>query len=261
MRENSWVLRPFVPRDVHWTYRPWTKSINPRLACNGIAVRDSGETAHLWSNPHGTARGPTVSVFDPDSLLPLNLTRTALATERLPFVEVLVDDVARDIAAYCLEDAGPSLCDGLVGLVQPRHPAFTTDRFISLAGYIFMNDGYALADSTIIARLGLSRLVFFTSLFARIFVRLPATSADGVCRSPISSRSRGGGRLPGIREAVACACASTMPGLGLNVKGLRVSASNSMINHLLTKYLPKTVTKDLTREVERGRWTSLGQRM
>ena len=68
--------------DIQWTY----KTRAPRLVCNGIVVvKGAYWEDQLDSVADGISlRKPTVSVFDPDGVLPLNLPRTNLAKD-LPF--------------------------------------------------------------------------------------------------------------------------------------------------------------------------------
>ena len=93
-------------REVHWTFnRTWAGY--RRLVCNGIQVIGlASSRSSLYAQLYD-GRGqrlsivmPTLSVFDPDGNLPLNLQRTALRTPLLPFAEELIDSIATDLVAF-----------------------------------------------------------------------------------------------------------------------------------------------------------------
>jgi molecular chaperone HtpG len=98
--------------EIHWTYHE-----APALACNGIIVmRQMREKKNMFYEYAGLPLHiPNVSVFDRDGMLPINLARDGLATERLPFERALLSDVLRDYLAAALLTA-PT--DGLADLAS-----------------------------------------------------------------------------------------------------------------------------------------------
>ncbi len=86
--------------DIHWSYLAQA----PDLVCNGIQIGDLdynfGWTARMYGL--GEFTQPKVSVFDSRGNLPLNLLRTRLVDERLPFSEELRSDLIRDFIAYTI---------------------------------------------------------------------------------------------------------------------------------------------------------------
>jgi molecular chaperone HtpG len=98
--------------DVQWTYSLPNRTM---LFCNGIRVGQSAKmstTTHaidlpeLYRDPSSlTVRLPSVSVFDADANLPLNLQRSGLVTARYPFHDELLDGVLADFVAFALVNA------------------------------------------------------------------------------------------------------------------------------------------------------------
>ena len=108
--------------EAHWTYNddglpPFYDGVAPFLACNGILVRDlrhrlgiPHHDAHAWDWPddwsgHVPFSFPTVSVFDPDQNLPLNLQRDRLQDPSCPFAHQLMQDITKDFCAFLLVHA------------------------------------------------------------------------------------------------------------------------------------------------------------
>jgi hypothetical protein len=113
--------------DIMWTYGETVRDEGqevPRLVCNGIRV--DGRAGSLWNYQAGelVLECPSLSVFDPDGRLPLNLLRDSLHGD-LGFLELLRDDVIKDFLAYALVYA-PSeqglLCLGAAPMERFPHP-------------------------------------------------------------------------------------------------------------------------------------------
>jgi hypothetical protein len=91
-------------RDIHWTY---LGNALP-LTCNGIAIIDlSKEDDDEDDEDEGSFAGeeftrPKLSVFDSRGALPLNLQRTGLSVDKLPFETELLKDICYDILAFLL---------------------------------------------------------------------------------------------------------------------------------------------------------------
>ena len=105
------VPQEALPADWRSTAHPdyagilWTYSKVPELVCNGLRVRreKSGDLfpESRWEQRYGLTM-PSVSVFDPDGRLPLNLQRTDPAETQYPFDHALALDVIRDFIAHSL---------------------------------------------------------------------------------------------------------------------------------------------------------------
>lgn len=91
---------------IHWSFtKLTTKESSPYgrewLLCNGILVSESWaheskidiEISRL--SPTINLQHPTLSIFDPDGLLPLNLSRNNLASDELPFKKELQESMAK----------------------------------------------------------------------------------------------------------------------------------------------------------------------
>ena len=107
-------FHPAGYKEVQWTYAlmPLVDRFGAMLACNGIAVAEPrrqsilGDHA-LWRADAGGFRidSPVISVFDREGNLPLNLTRTRLASDRLPFQKELIEDVCKALVLDMVNDA------------------------------------------------------------------------------------------------------------------------------------------------------------
>ena len=96
------VLRPEHYKGVLWSFEA-----DPPLTCNGIIVAESPEAAGakaVW--PSGDRLlpfvMPSVAVFDPNGLLPLNVSRFDLSIDHYPFSRVLMEEITRSFCAAFL---------------------------------------------------------------------------------------------------------------------------------------------------------------
>lgn len=151
--------------DVQWTCRAGGHV--PFLTCNGLVVaraqrsewlEDHGELPLILTefddlHPFGLdavrLATPDLSVFDPDGNLPLDLRRTALSVERLPFHDELLVSVSRDVLAYALlylpETLARATYRGATDHPLLRSPDLNGGR--TLAPWRWMTpDGWALLD-------------------------------------------------------------------------------------------------------------------
>ncbi|MEI6222558.1 MAG: hypothetical protein WCP97_07370 [bacterium] len=101
-------------KDIHWTYI----KIAPSIACNGIIVDENVARAYRRTFV-GLKRTisikapymqlslalPSLSVFDAQAKLPLNLERNHLEEDDLPFISELKESVIKDFLAFCLVNA------------------------------------------------------------------------------------------------------------------------------------------------------------
>lgn len=157
--------------DVHWSYEGVGFVRDPgMLACNGIPVGYMYGLSHLWEQDAGFGLEiPTVSVFDSDGRFPLVLTRTKVATPRLPFQSELIADICRDIVAYCLIDEAPHGWRTQVGkensvsIPACTHPGL--GKMWSTKGlppYMVTSDGFAFQHEEILQMLNVNFMVVVT---------------------------------------------------------------------------------------------------
>ncbi|WP_438028238.1 HD domain-containing protein [Sorangium sp. So ce233] len=118
--------------DIQWSY--WGRYIasigtkqyyvsGSRFLCNGIIVAHNAATetlrAHLGDPGDDFVHfsPPSISVFDSDGRLPLNLQRNEL-NSRPSFIDELYDDISRDFIAYLLVNAPESPIDNLSEIIR-----------------------------------------------------------------------------------------------------------------------------------------------
>lgn len=150
-------------KDIQWTY-----SRVPSLACNGIMVMGAsyGLPPDAWTEPW--LKNPNLSVFDPDGKLPLDLERSSLLG-RLPFLSELVDDIARDVIAF-LVDNGPEVNlsgDVASWLEIAAHPALRPEDYYNgpkLLPFFFQDNGFGLAGA--LERVGTFLLIGYCDDFS-----------------------------------------------------------------------------------------------
>ena len=96
-------------KDKEYAAIQWSFSRAPRLTCNGIRVDLKAPSAldARWEKRFGGIpfRLPSVSVFDPDGKLPLNLQRNEIEDDLFPFADKIIADIARDFCAFLLTQA------------------------------------------------------------------------------------------------------------------------------------------------------------
>lgn len=166
---SSWH-RLVVPgyKDIQWRHHQKL----PRLICNGIVVQHRKRYDYARPASEGLRlHTPTVSVFDPDGLLPLNLQRTELVTNKLPFEEKLLASQCEDFIAWVLVNAPtalPSTTDGM-GI---KYPASSLD--MPLQTLAFAVEGTALIDRWIFEQIS-----FLKPIFTPLAPKLQLTPAAG----------------------------------------------------------------------------------
>ena len=101
------------------------------------------------------------------------------------------------------------------------------------------------------------RRIQVVSARQRLRLPIPTAGGVGVCRLPMSSRWRGGGRLALVREIIEHTRVSPIREHGLSLRGMRVFASKRVIEQLLPELLPRSLSGSLIRESGRGGWSSL----
>lgn len=162
--------------DIHWCY---DKYRGTRLYCNGIEVPIDPNKL-VWSDHKFETRSwmilrrkhdlltpeiPTVSVFDPDGNLNLNLARDSLTTESYPFDKALLRSVYLDLIAHsliCGPNCQPNIKD-FTKLKKLTYPGLHDDARHQSTQWIYTKDGFTIADSYIVRLLGLKRIIIMTT--------------------------------------------------------------------------------------------------
>ena len=108
-QHDDWgVVRHPDYKGIHWGYFS-AGDEEMRLFCNGIRVvrQHDARTGIIWgpSSKQIPFRIPSVSVFDENGKLPLNLQRNRLETWWLPFSAELAEEVTKDYCAKLLAQA------------------------------------------------------------------------------------------------------------------------------------------------------------
>jgi len=90
--------------DIQWNYNLYNNT--PGFVCNGLIIKQS-EMQELAISIKGSVdylnlQAPSLSVFDPDSNLPLDLTRTKLSSDYIPFQKELMHDILLDFISFIL---------------------------------------------------------------------------------------------------------------------------------------------------------------
>lgn len=166
--------------DVQWTYSIGKR---PMLFCNGIRVGQDARMAmatHFLQRTdlyrgraaHVGVRMPSVSVFDADGNLPLNLQRSGLATFNYPFEKELLDGVLADFLAFVAVNAPHDPRDLLAPGAAARldYAGITTLSFPKTdydelwRWFWHTPAGLALSDSWAFAALKPSRIIVLQSL-------------------------------------------------------------------------------------------------
>jgi len=117
------------------------------------------EKAYWYDSPFGI-RSPDLSVFDPDSKLPLKLTRDGLSSE-LPFRAQLITEVVKDLLTHIMLDPWP---DSIKKIGLPNELGVLRHRAaarLDSAGYVCFDRGFTLLDPQLLAQTGVKTLVCF----------------------------------------------------------------------------------------------------
>ena len=145
--------------NVQWAYDPRAE----HLVCNGILVSEKreawGRTERILEHGFSFLR-PTVSVFDPDGQLPLNLQRTGLAVRDLPFKNQLWHSMCEDFVAWTLANA-PAAPPVAPGEGHAKHPAFIYEKPRSTFAYTA--EGSILVESWAFRQISPSKVISFPS--------------------------------------------------------------------------------------------------
>lgn len=161
---------------IFWTNVPERSE----LYCNGLkigALENSSFNEKNLSTLLHTAflhiRTPNVAVVDPDANLPLNLERTRLAAERLPFEKELCEDVIRDFFAFLLLHL-PDYRD-LEALSRLYYPGISADLafWLGLLPFIVTERGVSVLEDYCLGQLGVERVFVLGLKPGQTFLDLP----------------------------------------------------------------------------------------
>ena len=217
-------------RDVHWSYIDDTRE----LTCNGVAIKSLSpvdDWARYYQNSDYDRRFrsdglvcPNLSIFDPNGNLPLNLQRTALSVNALPFEKELVNDICLDVLASLLvytPKRRPSNVSSAIihyGANSNSHPAIAHDF-----SHFYADKGLALLTPWHVQKLKTKSIFVFTnhSLLKVLGIKsfqphVPSESVHG---------------LDTVLDAIAS-------GLGwLTTRNYRLIGSWSFMNEVEDKYM------------------------
>ena len=131
----------------------WTLNDVPDIVVNGIKV--SGNSfVKLWSGDFYEIKSPKLSIFDKDAIFPIMLNRSGMSQRKYPFHELLLEDVIKDIIAFCFVNTPPQTNElddlfdwcshynysGFFGFADIWNPWFFTKSGISFArDYWYVN--------------------------------------------------------------------------------------------------------------------------
>lgn len=164
--------------DIHWTYQEIEHQT--MLFCNGIEVpikhnligweerrtnfrsHEKNEYNYEWPIP----AIPTISVFDPNCNLNLNLARDGLTTDTLPFSKELKESVLLDVIAHSII-CGPTSCVShkTISKYQKKgHPGYFLDsRQFGITQWLYTKSGFTLADPYLLLQLKPKKIIFIFS--------------------------------------------------------------------------------------------------
>ncbi len=255
--------------DIHWTY--WAPS--PNLVCNGIVINSlEGRRRKDLRLLREDFRLPSLSVFDSDGALPINLQRNGL-TGDLPFKEELREDVCRDFLAHTLLFA-PSRAvtdpKSISWYREVQHPAFG-HPLSSLSGtssypWFCTNTGLCLLSQRLITLAGVKRAFLISATRSESEATIPDYRPRGECAIFVLPTSHTLGYLD---MWVRAACDISNPdeknrGFGplarFNVSGGRLLLTKGMADRGRggPGKLPKRVQAQIETEWEDSEWTLWG---
>lgn len=147
----------------------WKYGDGPEFVCNGMNVVGADLPLHKtwWLG------SPNVIVNDPNGKLPLNLERSKLTTDNLPFVAVLGEDITRYLCAFALTELPTSLDS-----VASAFASFGKSKFGHLCGDLSSSDEWFFTSTGI----GLRHpwIVRQTPCKAVVLIRFPSLPSDAI---------------------------------------------------------------------------------
>ncbi len=154
--------------EIHWSYLPFS----PSLTCNGIIVmsQDAGARYRIQAgvnDKHISFARPNLSIFDFNAKFPLNIQRTDLTSEDLPFQNELLKNIVRDYITFVLVEAPTEKLSNKTvdyyGGIRDVEP-YQRYRDASISQWVSTDSGTCMiCDPTLFNRLGRkSALVSFS---------------------------------------------------------------------------------------------------
>lgn len=177
---------PSPYNDIYWRYTPpikrssgtstWTAYQNDEVIVNGIRVQKLGDYApdqsarirlskeHLEACPYFVIRRPSLAIFDPAGICPINLQRSSVAFERMGIDLALARSVLNLHLRNLISKARTSQT---IGQFQKRSIKLADSRDVRYAGIVSSicatSDGICLATPIAFSKLKIETLYFVAS--------------------------------------------------------------------------------------------------
>jgi len=168
---NSKEVYPWIDFDsegyekIYWSYNfALSRYHNNFLICNGIFVTDSN---YIYDDLKGFKR-PSLSVYDPNGNLPLNLQRTELTRTKVSFKDDLETSILDNFLTYCLLsipcDDWDKMRDWLFGDYIGFNRSLGGRRYSESSRWSLYHLGVTYRNENLINQLQIdNNLVFYTS--------------------------------------------------------------------------------------------------
>jgi hypothetical protein len=249
--------------DIHWTYDEHRVE---RLYCNGILV-PLGDHKLSWKDQTDRLRGwhpygyrdsygyqnsdsrwwipeiPTVSVFDPDGNLNLNLARDSLTTQAYPFSDRLMKSIFLDLIAHSLVFGPEESLNGrfIAKYQKTTYPGLRINGLIKFTQWVFGANGFTLADPYLVKLVQPEKIVVLISRYlSRWFPAFRLTGSDCAIgfygeQEPRDDNARWAWPFNGYRLKPEIPQHHDNPFHELRFLGSRVLVSNSFVTLLEEK--------------------------
>ncbi|MFB7815034.1 ATP-binding protein [Paenibacillus chitinolyticus] len=163
--EKQHVLFPNGYNEAHWTYDYYLSDyLSQNLICNGIIIPEGYRLKGYDFPKFDKTNAPLLMVSDYDGHLPLTLDRNKIYGD-LPFKELLIRDICKDILAAQLMLTTLNFdSHGNYKIINNylEHNALCNESYsfpaIEEADLLFFKEGFCLAHSHNIDKLGLSKV-------------------------------------------------------------------------------------------------------
>ena len=160
-------------KDIMWTY---DLNFIPKLLCNGIKIELSNDSI-TWKNnevklnnqshqniyyPQKNIKIPSLSVFDRDGNLPLNLSRDRLTSNYYPFNDELLTSIIRDAIAHSLVIGPNHQVRGkkTTQIQNQTYPGFQ-DHSKLFSPWIWLKNGFTFADPELLLQADVKVIILF----------------------------------------------------------------------------------------------------
>lgn len=178
--------------DIQWTYEK-----SPPLTCNGIIVPKAHYSNKnfkvLWDNGHFRIKMPSLSVFDPNGNLPLNLQRISLNQSRLSFISNLREEILRDFMSHFLINApqvGFSKSSVSQNFYMENYTGINSNYGQvgeNILPFVYTNEGTTILDYWPLAQIGMARMIIVPVIGDKIKIPgVQINKTDVFCGLPIN---------------------------------------------------------------------------